>query len=205
MLHVVDRQADKVSHLVAQLLDVSRIESGRLRPELRPMDLVPLVRSVVAAVSTIGKGKQTIVVDAPETAWVHADPLRLEQVLTNLLDNAIKFSPGDAARIDIQVAVGETGQVLVAVRDRGIGIPPEHRARIFDRLHQAHAAEHRSGMGLGLFISREIIHLHGGSLEVEFPPDGGSRFVVTLPPAATAPAEDTRAPAGAAARSHGGA
>jgi signal transduction histidine kinase len=95
------------------------------------------------------------------------DPLRLEQVLTNLLSNAIKCAAGATVRL--------------AVRDRGLGIPEEHRAHLFDRFYQAHADHYRSGLGLGLYISREIVELHGGPLEAEFPADGGSRFIVTLP------------------------
>jgi signal transduction histidine kinase len=69
----------------------------------------------------------------------------------------------------------------VTVRDHGIGVPPEHRARLFERFFQAHSTDHRSGMGLGLYITRQIVELHGGHIEVEFPPDGGTRFVVEIP------------------------
>ena len=71
--------------------------------------------------------------------------------------------------------------VVISVRDHGIGIPPEMRGRIFDRFYQAHAGNHMSGMGLGLYISRQIVELHGGSIRAEFPPDGGSCFILELP------------------------
>jgi signal transduction histidine kinase len=107
------------------------------------------------------------------------DPLRLEQVLTNLVNNAIKYSP-DGGTIAIAVTQhADTAQVTV--RDHGLGIPPEHREHIFDRFYQAHSRSHRSGMGLGLYISRQIVDLHGGSIIADFPADGGTRFVVTLP------------------------
>jgi signal transduction histidine kinase len=100
-------------------------------------------------------------------------------VLTNLLDNAIKYSPDGGA---ITVTLGQTPEELtVSVRDHGLGIPPEQRGRIFDRFFQAHQDAHRSGLGLGLYISQQIVELHGGQITVEFPPDGGTCFVVHLP------------------------
>ena len=114
----------------------------------------------------------------PGLAFV--DPLRIEQVLINLIDNAIKFSPPDS-RIDIDAGGSEQCWVRIAVRDRGAGIPVEKRERIFERFYQAHPELHRGGMGLGLFLCREIAEMHGGSIAVEQPEDGGSRFVVRLP------------------------
>ena len=108
------------------------------------------------------------------------DPLRLEQVLMNLIDNAIRYSP-EGGSIEIEVAQPAPDRVRLAVRDHGIGIPPEKRAHIFDRFYQAHAGTHLVGLGLGLYISRQIVELHGGRIEAEFPPDGGTRFVVSLP------------------------
>jgi signal transduction histidine kinase len=109
------------------------------------------------------------------------DPLRLEQVLSNLVGNAIRYSP-QGGPIALTLAVDPGGAtVRLAVRDRGLGIPAERRAHIFDRFYRAHADHHRSGLGLGLYISHEIVALHGGRLEAEFPADGGSRFIVTLP------------------------
>jgi len=103
------------------------------------------------------------------------------------VNNAIKYSP-DGGTIDIAATQhGDTAQV--AVRDHGLGIPPEHREHIFDRFYQAHARSHRSGMGLGLYISRQIVDLHGGAIAADFPADGGTRFVVTLP---TGPDETPR-------------
>jgi signal transduction histidine kinase len=108
------------------------------------------------------------------------DRLRIEQVLINLLDNAIKFSP-DGGPIEIDLSSGDDGIMRLSVRDHGIGIPPEQRPRLFNRFYQAHAGDYRSGMGLGLYISRQIVELHGGSMDAEFPLDGGVRIVVSLP------------------------
>jgi signal transduction histidine kinase len=108
------------------------------------------------------------------------DPLRLEQVVTNLLDNAIKYSP-EGGEIEVELAAPDPTAVRLCVRDRGMGIPPDKRARIFDRYYQAHGEGHLSGMGLGLYISRQIVELHGGRIAAEWPPEGGTHFVVTLP------------------------
>lgn len=97
-----------------------------------------------------------------------------------MLDNAIKFSP-DGGRIEVEVSTPRAETIRVAVRDHGIGIPPGRRHDLFTRYYQAHAESHRSGLGLGLYVSRRIVELHGGKIEVELPADRGSRFVVHLP------------------------
>ena len=117
-----------------------------------------------------------------------ADPLRLEQVLANLLDNAAKFSPPGTA-IEVHAWQPDAATAHLEVRDHGLGIAPEHRGRIFGRFFQAHAAEYRSGLGLGLHIARQLAELHGGSIAAEFPEDGGTRFVVSLPIGDSAPGD----------------
>ena len=176
-------QSDKLARLVAQLLDVSRLQSGKLIVEPRPTDLTDLIREIVEQARTQLKD-HTIVARLPGELWVSIDPLRIEQVITNLIDNAIKYSP-EGGRIDVGLRCDQaTETASVVVRDRGVGVPAEHRAHIFDRFYQAHAGgplTSMAGMGLGLYISRQIVELHGGSIEAEFPDDGGTRFVVTLP------------------------
>jgi signal transduction histidine kinase len=115
-----------------------------------------------------------------------ADAVRIEQVVTNLLDNAVRYSP-DGGPIDISLEPELDGYVSLSVRDYGLGIPEEHRGHIFDRFHQAHGVSYRSGMGLGLHISREIVALHGGEIMATFPADGGSQFTVRLPRRARRP------------------
>jgi signal transduction histidine kinase len=176
-------QADKLARLVAQLLDVSRIQSGKLAIERRPTDLSQLAREVIEAARTQLK-LHTIMARLPGELIVDIDPLRIEQVLTNLIDNAIKYSP-EGGPIDVQLTEeAATGAVRLSVRDHGVGVPLEHRAHIFDRFYQAHAGgplTSMAGMGLGLYISRQIVELHAGTIEAEFPDDGGTRFIVRLP------------------------
>jgi signal transduction histidine kinase len=131
--------------------------------------------------------KHRLVARGRVSTRVPVDPLRLEQVLVNLLNNAVKHSP-EGGRIEVELAQPSPDTVRLAVRDYGDGIPPEHRARIFERFHQAHGEGHLRGLGLGLYVSRQIVEAHGGQLTAEFPEGGGTRFVVTLPAAAAEPA-----------------
>jgi signal transduction histidine kinase len=115
----------------------------------------------------------------PDTVHAHVDPLRLEQVLANLVDNAVKYSP-DGGPIEVLLTTSK-GFLQIMVKDEGIGVPPEHRERIFDRFYQAHGERRFGGMGLGLYISRQIVELHGGVLEAEHPREGGTWVVLRLP------------------------
>jgi len=178
-LQAIEQQSERLSRLVARLLDVARIEGGRLMIEPVVTDLVPLVEGVVDTMQASTR-EHRLVVRTPRSLEALVDPLRLEQVLTNLIDNAIKFSPRDG-QIDVDLSVNSIGMVRLAVTDRGPGIPPEGRHRIFDRFYQARSGDLASGMGLGLYICRQIVEQHGGSISAEFPAEGGTRFVVILP------------------------
>ncbi|MGH2371003.1 MAG: ATP-binding protein, partial [Chloroflexota bacterium] len=201
VLERFDEQTRKLDQLVTQLLDVSRLEAGKLTLERADTDVTALVEGVIEATQA-STSRHTILLRAPAEGVLQAmvDGLRLEQVVLNLLSNAVKFSP-DGGRIEVEltcvsnVASGPSdradeldGDVLrLTVRDYGVGVAPEHRARIFERFYQASAEGQPAGrgrtgsMGLGLFICRQIVELHGGHIGAEFPADGGTRFVVTLP------------------------
>jgi signal transduction histidine kinase len=180
----IDAQSYKLSHLVTQLLDISRLQAGRLVLDARLTDVVPLARGALEAARASTK-RHELSLCAPDRAAAVIDPLRLEQVLTNLLDNAMKYSPeGGSIRTEVSI---EGGSVCITVTDEGIGIPLEHRERVFDRFHQAHGARRLGGMGLGLYISRQIVELHAGELVAEYPPQGGTRMIVRLPTAGPFP------------------
>ena len=179
VLQGLDRQSRKLALLVTHLLDISRLEEGQLRLERVVTDITRLVMDVVAGLR-LTASQRMIQVHAPSPALALVDPLRLEQVVTNLLDNAIKYSPADQP-IEIEVWMPAADTACLAVRDHGKGIPPERRQRLFERFYQVHRGSTTGGLGLGLYISRRIIELHGGHIEVDFPPDGGTRFVVSLP------------------------
>ena len=183
-MRTVENQADKLARLVGQLLDISRIDAGKLQLESRPTDLAQLVCQVAAAAQSLTE-RHTISVAAPGSLECEVDPLRLEQVLTNLLDNALKYSP-DGGHVEVVLSQPTPDSIELSVRDHGQGIAPDRRAHIFERFYQAHDDVGRKGMGLGLYVSREIIDLHGGQIRADFPEDGGTRFVVRLPYAGSA-------------------
>jgi signal transduction histidine kinase len=178
-LRTIDRQSVTLARLVGQLLDVARIGAGRLALECESTDVAVLVRGAVAAAQARTQ-IHTLELDAPASLVARIDPLRIEQVLANLLDNAIKYSPGGGP-INVSVSMLDLFTARVAVRDHGLGIPPESRGQIFEHSYQAHRQSHHSGLGLGLYISRQIVELHGGRITAQFPEDGGTRLIIDLP------------------------
>jgi PAS domain S-box-containing protein len=178
-LNAINQQSGRLVRLTAQLLDVARLETGKFVLDLREVDLSEVVRSVVQAAQA-GTNRHTLVLDAPSPILAWVDGLRMEQVISNLLQNAVKFSPG-GGHIDVEVSSADLDSVRVAVRDHGIGIEPVQRERIFERFYQAAGGGSRGGLGLGLYVSRQIVEQHSGRIAVEAPPDGGTRFIITLP------------------------
>ena len=172
-VRAVERGSNRMSRLVSQILDISRLDGGRLVLDHEITDLAPLVQGIVAAMQTTTT-RHTLLVRTPAQAPAWVDSLRLEQVVTNLLDNAIKYSP-EGGQVEIELELPSPGLARLSVVDHGVGIQPERRQHIFERFYQAHEGDHASGMGLGLYISRQIVELHGGSIRPEFPPDGGTR------------------------------
>ena len=180
-LAVVRKGADKLRSLVDRLLDVSRIRSGRIDLDLAPTDVIALARNVALELAeTTGR---EIAVHGPASSGdlVRVDAVRIEEVLTNIIDNAIKYGAVEEP-IDLELA-DEPTRIRVAVSDRGPGIPAEDRDRIFEPFHRL--STQTRGVGLGLHIAREIMNLHGGSLTVAERPGGGTTFAITLPKKST--------------------
>jgi PAS domain S-box-containing protein len=183
----IEQQTGKLSNLVSRLLEAAQLETGKFRIEPVATDLVALVRGTVAQQrpGAPGASGHSITVVGPERLEATVDPARFEQAIANLLDNAVKFSPdGAAVRVELE-RLGDGG-VRLAVTDHGPGVPADQREQVFARFHQAHNGRHASGLGLGLYLTREIVERHGGSVRLEQPAHPGSRFVVTLPSAAGA-------------------
>lgn len=175
-------QSDRIGRLVAQLLDTSYLDTGKLGLDPQMTDIASLVDAAVYT-ARASSPRHTISVSAASGSLAIVDPVRFEQVITNLVDNAIKYSP-DGGPIEVELTQPESGTMQLVVRDHGIGIPSEHRPYVFDRFYQAHAGQHFAGvagMGLGLYISRRIVEMHGGTIQLEVPADGGARVTVTLP------------------------
>jgi PAS domain S-box-containing protein len=166
--------------LLNELLDVSRLASGALPYDPEPTDVVALVREALGQYAELSESRRIRLVSAPESAWAEADPRRLEQALTNVVDNALKFST-DPESVDITVVEDDTG-VRIEVVDRGIGLEEESEGRIFEAFGRAPNAEHVPGMGLGLYIARQMVTRHGGTIDAEPRHDGpGARFVIRIP------------------------
>jgi signal transduction histidine kinase/HAMP domain-containing protein len=173
------RQVKRLSRLVDDLLDVSRITAGRLSLQREEMDLAELTRELVERFGEQAEAAGCAVhIDAPGLVSGAWDCFRLEQVLVNLLSNALKYGAGRP--VDIQV-VADGGLATWSIRDQGIGIAPEHLQRIFGRFERAVSARAYGGLGLGLFIAHQMVHAHGGTLRVWSQPGAGSTFTVTLP------------------------
>jgi signal transduction histidine kinase len=175
---IIDRQADKLTKLIGYLLDVSRSGSASVPVELQEVDLVALTEAAVASAQA-ETDRHEIRVVAPSSVVALVDPARIDQVLVNLLDNAIKYSPAGGL-ILAEVTRPDATTVQIAVTDHGVGVPTEQRDQMFDRFSRLHDPLAR-GLGIGLFLSRRLVQLHGGTLTAEFPPEGGTRIVVTLP------------------------
>ena len=178
-VHVAQRQVRKLADLIRDLLDVSRLAHGKLSLNLEDVDLAALTREVTAGlVPEAERAGCAVEVHAAGALVGHWDRLRLEQVLTNLLTNALKYGAGQPIRVDVR-AEGE-GAVL-EVRDGGIGIEAEHLARIFGKFERAVSERHYGGLGLGLYITQQVVQAMGGTIHVESQPGQGATFRVHLP------------------------
>jgi signal transduction histidine kinase len=175
----VEQQVERLIRLTGELLDVSRLDEGRLRLDRAETDLSQLVREVAERLTDAAhRAGSEIAVQADGPVVGSWDGFRLDQVLTNLLTNALKFGLGRP----IEVAVTDGGgAATVVIRDRGIGIAAEDQARIFQRFERAVSEKSFGGMGLGLWISRQIVEAHGGTISVESEPGQGSVFALRLP------------------------
>lgn len=186
-LEVALRQLKRLDVLVEGLLDVSRISQGRLSLRVEPVDFAAILRGVIEDLAPQGaRAGSTLQVQLPDTLPGRSDRMRLGQVFTNLVSNAIKF--GDSQPIDVQMERrGE--QVLVTVVDRGIGIASEDLQRIFGRFERAVSSRHFGGLGLGLYVTRQIVEALGGEVSVTSDVGQQTAFRVALPVSSPQPAQ----------------
>ncbi len=187
MLESTERQVKLLSRLVDDLLDISRVQAGQLDVYKKPCELGSIVREAVEE-QRLGWPERTIILNMPEgvAVPVYADPERINQVVTNYLANALKFS-GEDKLVQVFLDVGKT-EARVSVRDEGVGISPQEQVHVWERFHKVHKDEVQnsahgatSGLGLGLYICKTIIEQHGGKVGVESAPGAGSTFWFTLP------------------------
>lgn len=178
-LEVSRRQVDRLTRLVENLLDVSRIANRRLQLDPEAMDLAELAHDMAGRFHDKAVASATpIHVDAAEPVIGYFDRLKLEQVLSNLLSNALKYGPGQP----IEVRVRDTPDLaIIEVEDHGMGIAPEDQLRVFDRFERAAPSYKRESLGLGLHIVRSLVEAHGGTVSLVSAVGIGSTFTVTLP------------------------
>lgn len=182
-LSIIDEESDRLTELIGNLLDMSRVEAGALRMEVEPTPLRPLIEETANEFQMMTHNYQFLVMLPSRLPAVMADPRRTRQVLRNLVENAVKYTP-QAGPITIAAQV-IPGFVQISVTDQGIGIEAEQLESIFDRFYQVDSASTRKvgGSGLGLSICKAIIEAHGGRIWAESQPRAGSTFHFTLPQA----------------------
>lgn len=174
-----DRSVTRLTQLIEDMLDVSRIDSGKFAVRAEMTDVAALVRDVSERYrAQFAAAEMVLDVDAAAPAVTHADPYRLEQVLANLYTNAIRYARG--SRVDVRVESGPD-DVRVTIRDQGPGIPASEQERIFARFERGDRSDVSEGLGLGLFISRNIVEAHGGTLGLRSEPGRGACFTLDLP------------------------
>jgi signal transduction histidine kinase len=182
-LQDIDHATSRLVELTDDLLDVTRLQAGRLEFHLKPINLVALTRRIIARLQ-ITTGRHHIIFSAgKEPMMIAVDPQRMEQVLTNIINNAIKYSPtGGAIKVTLR-AFGQTQQVQLSIQDYGIGIPAAQQDRIFERFMRADNARAYGigGTGLGLFLCRELLARQHGHIWFESNEGEGSTFYVSLP------------------------
>jgi signal transduction histidine kinase len=179
MLETVNADADRVTRLITELLDVSRIESGRIEVHRELVDLPARVRKVITGRVACGDAEDRFRIDTagdlPET-WLDAD--KMDQVLANLIENAVRHGAGTVTTVVEPTSVAGAPGVAVAIRDQGPGIAPELASRVF---RQFWRAKRRGGAGLGLFIVKGLVEAHGGTIAVHEAPGGGAEFRFIVP------------------------
>lgn len=181
MLARLDRQCNRLDRLVSDVLEVTRLDSKRTHIRRRLTDVSDLLDHVVAEIQNVSP-RHRLVITRNDAVQAVLDADRIEHVIFNLVDNAIKYSPS-GGDIDVSLA-REEDDFVISVRDRGIGIPADKQDRIFERFYRAHAGtqyEHAASLGVGLYLSRELVLRHGGRMWFESEEGEGSTFHVSLP------------------------
>lgn len=180
MLEQVQHDADRVTRLITELLDISRLETGRLRLRCQMIDVAELAGGIVEKVRIGYPELEVIATFPPDLPRVYADPDKLEQVLTNLLENAAKYADSPDVRVEA-THDPEASEIAVAVHDVGRGIPPAELPRLFNKFFRGSEGGRPSGSGLGLYIARGLVEAHGGRMAAESRLGHGSTFRFTLP------------------------
>lgn len=181
-LSIIEEETNRLSHLVESILEVSRIESGTIEIVCKDVNVTEIIRRVVSAVKPLAEKRNvTLTCSLPdEEALMQADEVKIESIITNLLNNAVKFTLENGS-VDIS-AERKCNEIQITVSDTGIGIPKDSLSKIFDRFYRVYRPEMQvHGSGLGLAIVKHYVNLHSGQIKVESEEGKGSRFTVVLP------------------------
>ena len=176
----METQLTRLTHLISDLLDLSKIQAGQLDYVKEPIDIDALVHAIADMMQQISTTHSITIHGASHTHIV-GDSDRLGQVFINLINNAVKYSP-QAKHVDISITASQN-TVTLSIRDYGIGIPQEYQQKIFDRFYRVSDVHKKTfpGLGMGLYISSEIVKRHGGRLWVESAEGKGATFFISLP------------------------
>ena len=182
-LGMVHRNANKLLELVNQLLDISKLESGNMKLQTVPQNIVPLVKALALSFTSYAERKTiTLKFTSSEAEIVvYIDKDKIEKIITNILSNAFKFTP-EGGTIEVTVRTDERNSNII-ISDTGVGIPREKISKIFDRFYQVDGSHTREqeGTGIGLSLTKELVELHRGKIEVESEEGKGSTFTVSIP------------------------
>jgi two-component system sensor histidine kinase KdpD len=179
LLENIHDETDRLERLVTNLLEMTQLEAGAIQAKKEPNDPLDVIGSAVARVQKRMNGRKLEMMVPPDLPLVPMDGLLIGQVVTNLLDNALKYTP-EGSPITM-TSLTDKNQWVVEVADRGPGVPEEDLPYLFDKFYRGPQKENKSGAGLGLAICRGIVDIHGGTLIAENRPEGGMFFRLTLP------------------------
>jgi signal transduction histidine kinase len=180
LLDAVSRGADRINRIMCELLDAQQIDLGRFEMVEEQVELNELLQDMTDRAAAMSPKHRIRFAEGRPVAIV-ADAERLREVMRILLDNAVRYSPG-GGDVDVKLRASD-GEVVIAVRDQGVGIPVDRRARLFQRFYRAHAGTQHDygGTGLGLYVARTIVERHGGSIRFESEEGRGTTFTIRLP------------------------
>jgi signal transduction histidine kinase len=183
LVETIYADAQRMGRIISEVLDLARMESGRLELNLEDVALHELAQRVAESATRLPGGDR-LEVAVPEDVRLRADATRLEHLLHNLVENGIKFS--DEGRVELGARSSSGGMIEIWVQDRGIGIAPERQPELFSGAAPHGQRSAPTGTGLGLYLAKRVVDAHGGSIEVRSEPDVGSTFTVRLPEAESA-------------------
>ena len=172
-------ESDRVAEMLSTLMDISEAETGTMQLQLEPLNLAEVARQTVELYEDLAEDRGLTISSELPDAWVRGDRARLRQVLANLVDNAVKYTP-PGGRIELRTGGSEDDNAVVTVTDTGVGIAPDELPRIWERLYRGDKSRSERGLGLGLSLVKAVVEAHGGTVTAESRPGHGTSVTVRL-------------------------